>query len=80
MSALIVRNYLGSLKRLLSQNKNYKTSEIQQTFEATNSILEQHIHLVMECIDTLEVLRNEEQVQRDRAEINSLIEKLHKLI
>ena len=80
MSAVIVRNYLGSLKRLLSQNKNYKTPEIQQTFEATNSILEQHIHLVMECIDTLEVLRDEEQVQGDRGEINSLIEKLHQLI
>ena len=80
MSALIVRKYLGSLNRLLSQNKNYKTPEIQQTFEVTNSILEQHIHLVMECIDTLEFIRNEEQVQGDREEINSLIEKLHKLI
>lgn len=80
MSVLIVRNYLGSLKRLLSQNKNYKTPEVQQTFEVTNSLLEQHIHLVLECIDTLEVLRDEKQVQSDRAEINSLIEKLHKLI
>lgn len=80
MSALIVRNYLGSLQHLLSKNKAYKTPEIQQTFEATNSILEQHLHLVMECINTLEVLRDEEQVQGDRQEINSLIEKLHKLI
>lgn len=80
MSVLIVRNYLGSLKRLLSQNKHYKTPEVQQTFEVTNSLLEQHIHLVLECIDTLEVLRDEKQVQSDRAEINSLIEKLHKLI
>ena len=80
MSALIVRKYLGSLNRLLSQNKNYKTPEIQQTFDATNSILEQHINLVMECIDALEFIRNEEQVHGDREEINSLIEKLHKLI
>lgn len=80
MSAIIVRKYLGSLNRLLSQNKNYKTPEIQQTFEVTNSVLEQHIHLVMECIDTLEFIRNEQQVQGDREEMNSLIEKLHKLI
>ena len=80
MSTLIVRNYLGLLKRLLSKNKDYKTPEIQQTFETTNCILEQHIHLVMECINTLEVLRDEEQIKGDREEINSLIEKLHKLI
>ena len=80
MSALVVRNSLGSLKRLLFKNKDYKTPEIQQTFETTNFMLEQHIHLVMECINTLEVLRDEEQIQGDREQINSLIEKLHELI
>lgn len=79
MSSLTARRKLFLIRRLLSKNRTYEDREIQQSFDAINLTLDQHVQLVMECINTLEAIRDEE-AQRGREQINSMIEKLHTLI
>jgi hypothetical protein len=80
MSSLTARRKLFLIRRLLSKNRTYEDREIQQSFDAINLTLDQHVQLVMECINTLEAIRDEEEAQRGREQINSMIEKLHTLI
>jgi hypothetical protein len=79
MSSLTARRKLFVIRRLLSKNRTYDDQEIQQTFDAINLTLDQHIQLVMDCITTLEAIRDEE-AERGREQINCMIEKLHTLI
>jgi hypothetical protein len=80
MSSLTARRKLFLIRRLLSKNRSYEDREIQQSFDAINLTLDQHVQLVMECINTLEAIRDKEEVQRGREQISSMIEKLHTLI
>jgi hypothetical protein len=80
MSSLTARRKLFLIRRLLSKNRTYEDREIQQSFDAINLTLDQHVQLVMECINTLEAIRDEKEAQRGREQINSMIEKLHTLI
>ncbi len=80
MSSLTARRKLFLIRRLLSKNRTYEDREIQQSFDAINLTLDQHVQLVMECINTLEAIRDEEEAQRGREQINSMLEKLHTLI
>jgi hypothetical protein len=80
MSSLTARRKLFLIRRLLSKNRTYEDREIQQSFDAINLTLDQHVQLVMECINTLEAIRDKEEVQRGREQISSMIEKLHTLI
>ena len=79
MSTLTTIRNLGSIKRLLSNSKTHNDPQVQQTFDSINLTLEQHIHLVMECINTLEGIR-EEEAQVVKEEIKGMVEKLHQLI
>jgi hypothetical protein len=80
MSSLTARRKLFLIRRLLSKNRTYEDREIQQSFDAINLTLDQHVQLVMECINTLEAIRDKEEVPRGREQISSMIEKLHTLI
>jgi len=80
MSTRITVRHLAVIKNFLSTKKNYDEPEVQQTFDAMNVLLEQHLQVVRGCINTLEGMKHDAEIKKGQKEINSVIEKLQQLI
>lgn len=72
--------YLAVIKSFLNNKINSEEAEVQQTFDDMNLLLKQHLQIVRGCINTLERMKNDAEVQIGQEKINSVIEKLQQLI
>jgi hypothetical protein len=80
MSPQITSSNLVLIKRLVTNNRKSNKPEIEQDINAINFLLEEHILLLKECINTLECIRDEPNSLEARERINVLIEQLYHLI
>lgn len=74
---IMVRN-LALIKCLLAE-ENDNTAEIQETLNSLNFVWQQHILKVRECIELLEIIK-ENEINQSHQELASVINKLHHLI
>lgn len=80
MSTRITVRNLAVIKSFLNNKINSDEPEVQQTFDAMNLLLEQHLQVVRGCINTLEGMKYDAEITKGHNEINSVIEKLQQLI
>lgn len=72
--------HLVVIQHLLADEINSNNLEIQETFKASNFVLEQHLILIRECINTLEGIRDKENLPSKKDRFSFLLKKLHQLI
>lgn len=80
MSTRITVRNLAVIKSFLNNKRNSDEPEVQQTFDAMNLLLEQHLQVVRGCINTLEEMKHDAEIKKGQKEIHSVIEKLQQLI
>ncbi len=80
MSTRITIRNLAVIRNFLNNKRNSDEPEVQQTFDAMNLLLQQHLQVVRGCINTLEEMKHDAEIKKGQKEINSVIEQLQQLI